>query len=133
MSIKNILLIGRTGGGKSTLANTLINQNDNFEEVFKESAGSVSETKQVQIKEFIVNITEDGSEKIRYLVIDTAGFGDTELTDKEVLELMSEMVKIIGDDGLIKIFFVTNNRFTKEEIEVYQLLDSIIFDNQVSW
>ena len=56
MNIKNILLIGRTGGGKSTLANTLINQNNNFEEVFKESAGSVSETKQVQIKEFIVNM-----------------------------------------------------------------------------
>lgn len=133
MNVKNILLIGRTGGGKSTLANTLINQNDNFEEVFKESAGSISETKNVQIKEFIVNITEDGSERVRYLVIDTAGFGDTKLTDKEVLELMLEMVKIVGDDGLIKIFFVTNSRFTTEEIEVYQLLDSIIFDNQVSW
>ncbi|RHZ36910.1 GTPase [endosymbiont GvMRE of Glomus versiforme] len=132
MNIKNILLIGRTGGGKSTLANTLINQNNNFEEVFKESAGSVSETKNVQIKEFIVNLTEDGSEKVRYLVIDTAGFGDTKLTDKEVLQLMSEMVKIIGDDGLIQIFFVTNSRFTKEEVDVYQLLESVIFDNQVS-
>src|SRR3954451_11306407 len=125
MNVKNILLIGRTGGGKSTLANTLINQNNNFEEVFKESAGSVSETKNVQIKEFIVNITEDGSERVRYLVIDTAGFGNTKLTDKEVLELMLEMVKIVGNDGLTKIFFVTNSRFTTEEIEVYQLLDSI--------
>lgn len=54
MNIKNVLLIGRTGGGKSTLGNVLINKNNNFEEVFKESAGSISETKQVQIKEFIV-------------------------------------------------------------------------------
>jgi ATPase subunit of ABC transporter with duplicated ATPase domains len=67
--VRNILLIGHTGGGKSTLANTLINQNNNFTEVFKESAGNISETKQVQIKEFIVNITitEDRSEKVRYL------------------------------------------------------------------
>jgi len=100
--------------------------------VFKESAGSVSETKNVQIKEFVLNITEDGSERVRYLVIDTAGFGDTKLTDKEVLELMSEMVIIIGDDGLIQVFFVTNSRFTNEEIEVYRLLESVIFDNQVN-
>ena len=100
--------------------------------MFKESAGSVSETKNVQIKEFVLNITEDGSERVRYLVIDTAGFGDTKLTDKEVLELMSEMVIIIGDDGLIQVFFVTNSRFTNEEIEVYRLLESVIFDNQVN-
>lgn len=45
---------------------------------------------------------------------------------------MSELVKIIGNDGLTQIFFVTNSRFTKEEIDVYQLLESVIFDDQVS-
>ena len=67
MNIKNILLIGRTGSGKSTLANTLINQGSNFEEVFKESSGSVSETKHIQHQEFIVEISS--TEKIRYLVV----------------------------------------------------------------
>lgn len=34
--IRNIILIGRTGSGNSTLGNILLNRNDNFEEVFKE-------------------------------------------------------------------------------------------------
>src|SRR6266487_659965 len=132
MNIKNILLIGRTGSGKSTLANVLINKNNNFEEVFKESAGSVSETKNVQVQEFTVDLTRDGSEKVRYLVIDTAGFGDTQLTTKEVLQLLQELVKHIGNDGINQIFLVSNGRFTKEEIDIYRLLESVLFDQEVA-
>src|SRR5688572_17006917 len=132
MNIKNILLIGRTGSGKSTLANVLINKNNNFTEVFKESSGSVSETKNVQVQEFTVDLTRDGSEKIRYLVIDTAGFGDTQLTTKEVLQLLQELVKFIGNEGINQIFFVTAGRFTEKEIETYQLLESVLFDREVA-
>jgi GTP-binding protein EngB required for normal cell division len=130
MSIKNILLIGRTGSGKSTLANTLINQGNNFEEVFKESSESISETKNIQSKGFTINIKEDGSEKIRYLVIDTAGFGDTQLTNKEVLQLLEGLAEVIKDEGLNQIFFVTDGRFTKTEIETYQILESVLFDQE---
>src|SRR5437763_540790 len=55
METKKILLIGRSGRGKSTLANVLLNRNNNFEEVFKESSGSVSETKKIQFEEFELN------------------------------------------------------------------------------
>jgi GTP-binding protein EngB required for normal cell division len=130
MNIKNILLIGRTGSGKSTLANTLINKNNNFEEVFKESSGSVSETKNIQHQEFILDIS--ASEKIRYLVIDTAGFGDTQLTNKEVLQLLKGLAPIIGNEGLNQVFFVTDGRFTQAEIETYQILESTLFDKEVA-
>jgi len=132
--VKNILLIGRTGGGKSTLANVLVNQfknNEPFREIFKESAGSVSQTKNIQVQEFLVNLREDGTEQVRYLVVDTAGFGDTQLTNKEILQLLEELVKHIGNDGINQIFLVSGGRFTKEEIDVYQILESTLFDREV--
>src|SRR4051794_29877739 len=62
--VKNVLLIGRTGSGKSTLGNVLVNKNNNFEEVFKESAGSVSETKKIKTEKFTLDLRKDGTEKI---------------------------------------------------------------------
>ena len=129
--VRNILLIGRTGSGKSTLANVLINKNEEFEEVFKVSARSVSETKNVKTEKFTVDISNDGKEYIDYLVIDTIGFGDTKISDKEVLQLLQDLVPIIGDNGINQIFFVTDGRFTEKEIETYKLLETVIFDKKV--
>lgn len=47
INTKMILLIGRSGRGKSTLANVVTNTNN-----FKESSSSVSETKKVQSEQF---------------------------------------------------------------------------------
>jgi predicted GTPase len=129
--VRNILLIGRTGSGKSTLANVLVNKNEEFEEVFKESAKSVSETKSIKTEKFTIDLSNDGKEKIDYQIIDTIGFGDTKLSNKEVLKLLQDLVPTIGDDGLNQIFFVTDGRFTEKEIETYKLLETVIFDKEV--
>jgi flagellar biosynthesis GTPase FlhF len=130
--IRNILLIGRTGSGKSTLGNVLVNKDNNFEEVFKESAASVSETKNVKTEKFTIDLSEDGKKKVDYLVIDTIGFGDTQLETKEILGLLKDLVPIIRKNGLNQIFFVTGGRFTQEEIDTYKLLKSVLFDEKAS-
>src|SRR5437588_10188083 len=85
INTKNVLIIGRTGGGKSALGNLLINKEKNlkegrkFEEFFTESDSSVSETREIKSKEVKI-------EGMNYRIIDTIGIGNTKLTDKEIAQ-----------------------------------------------
>jgi len=121
--VKNILLIGRTGSGKSTLANVLINKGDNFEEVFKESAGSISETKNFKTEEAEI----DGK---TYRVIDTVGFGDTTLEVTKIPPVFKEMDKHTSE-GVDYVFFTFKGKFTSEDIKTFEYLKEIFFDEEV--
>src|SRR5688572_16150215 len=118
---KTILLIGRSGRGKSTLANVVTNTND-----FKESSGSVSETKEVQFEQF-----KDTNNKIDYAIIDTPGIGDTKMSDNEVLDIIAKAV-YLAKDGVSQVFFTTDGRFDQYEMATYDLLRTIIFDENIT-
>jgi len=116
--IRNILLVGRTGCGKSALANVLTNSNN-----YIESVKSISVTRSISDEddEFEVN-------GIKYRVIDTVGIGDTEHTKEEVWQKLLFAIEYCQE--INQIFFVNRGRFTKEEIETYglfNLLSSNIF------
>jgi energy-coupling factor transporter ATP-binding protein EcfA2 len=118
---RNILLIGKTGSGKSTLANVITGTNE-----FKESSGSVSETKEIQIGE-----KEIGG--VRYRVIDTVGISDTKMSDWEVLHQLAKISSSVGEDGLSRIFFLTKNgKFEEEEKSIYNVLEKFIFDADIA-
>ncbi|CAG8643494.1 401_t:CDS:2, partial [Paraglomus brasilianum] len=121
---RNILLIGRTGNGKSTLANVLVNKEGEFEEFFKEGHGSASETRKISDKVFEV----DG---VKYRIIDTPGLGDTKLTKIETLQEIAKVYDKVKD-GLSQILFVNNGKFTPEEIETYNILKEILFDENIT-
>ncbi|CAG8791280.1 16467_t:CDS:2, partial [Racocetra fulgida] len=94
-TVYNVLLIGRTGNGKSTLANVLSGTTK-----FKEGKYAVSETRDIQDATFEYLCK-------RYRIIDTVGIGDTKLSEKEVLDKMAEATYSIRD-GLYQVLFVTS-------------------------
>jgi GTP-binding protein EngB required for normal cell division len=114
---KNILLLGRTGAGKSALANVITETNN-----FTESAGSVSETAKAKAEKF----------KTNFRVIDTIGFQDTTLDEKE--ELLPKFRDEIDDyicEGIYQILLVIDKRVTKDEIEDFKWFSTYLFDKKV--
>src|SRR4051812_40840394 len=122
-NVRNILLIGRSGNGKSALANVLLNKNGNFEEVFKESDDATSETRDIQIEELEID-------NIKYKIIDTVGIGDTKLSLDQILGKLIYKDSDIKESGINQILFVTSGRFTEEEKKTYNLLKEAIFNKE---
>ncbi|CAI2182377.1 19047_t:CDS:1 [Funneliformis geosporum] len=116
---RNILLIGNAGKGKSTLANVITGTNE-FEENTHRIRGT-SETKSKEIEH----------RGLKYRVIDTVGIGDSIRPTGDIISKLEEKADVVSE-GLNQILFVTNGRFTKEEVEAFNLLSKAIFDDQVS-
>ncbi|CAG8449670.1 7718_t:CDS:2 [Cetraspora pellucida] len=105
--------------GKSTLANVITNTND-----FKEGKSGISETKEIQTKEF-------KNDDFDYLIIDNPGIGDTKLPTEKILDTIAEAVYLVRN-GVSRVFFVTDGRFDKNEMATYNLLRAVIFDQDVT-
>jgi Leucine-rich repeat (LRR) protein len=117
-NIKNILLIGRTGNGKSTLANVLTGTKS-----FAESESAVSKTRNIQHEQF--NVDDN-----KYLIIDTPGLGDTKLSQEKILDIIAEAVYLVKE-GVSQVLFISKGRFDQFEMATYDLLRTIIFDAEV--
>ncbi|CAG8536718.1 1510_t:CDS:1, partial [Scutellospora calospora] len=116
--VKKILLIGRTGGGKSTLANVLVKKDQQFS--VSSSSGSLTKSIQSEIFE------ENG---IKYQIIDTIGLCDTAMSKEKAISELAETCQMLKG-GLYEIFLVTGDRFTEEERQMYDTLKVTIFDHK---
>ncbi|CAB4493567.1 unnamed protein product [Rhizophagus irregularis] len=106
MAVRNILVVGATGSGKSALCNVLTGT-----DVFREGGYAVSETHNIQSSYFDWN----GN---KYCVVDTVGIGNTKQTMKEVVSIIKKELKSMPGK-IWQILLVTDGRFSREEIEIY--------------
>ncbi|MDR1670875.1 MAG: 50S ribosome-binding GTPase [Spiroplasmataceae bacterium] len=126
---KTIILIGKTGNGKSAMASVLVNRDGNFSGTFEEGDGARSTTKKYSAKKFL-----DEYRDIEYTIIDTPGICDTGSQEDE-REAYRQIVSAIYDhkeEGLSQVLFVTNGRFTEEEKKSYDLLNKAFFNEDIT-
>ena len=120
---RSIIVLGKTGCGKSSLSNKIICQERVFE-VANSFQGVTSEIKSVR-----ENVSIEG--KVYTInMIDTVGFRDPRSkgakSDNEIIKDIKKQLKQRAPDGLNLIIFVLKNgRFTEEEHKVFKkILDN---------
>lgn len=122
--IRNILIVGITGNGKSALANTLSNTSDVNK--FGEGSSSTSKTKSFEVSDIIE------WEGKNYRIIDNIGFGDTSNIAEE--DILFEIGKGIhsAKEGINQILFVFKGRFAPEHIKVFNVFKKFISESKVT-
>ena len=118
MRHRNVMVIGKTGAGKSTVANKLIG-----EEGFAVAASLSRVTKYISHDE--VTFDHDG-QLYHMTVVDTVGLFDRSLQNEDTIAKIKRYLRDIFPSGISLVLFVfSKGRFTAEEQACLELIISI--------
>eukprot|EP00931_Biecheleriopsis_adriatica_P073879 TRINITY_DN48086_c0_g1_i1.p1 TRINITY_DN48086_c0_g1~~TRINITY_DN48086_c0_g1_i1.p1 ORF type:complete len:444 (-),score=81.46 TRINITY_DN48086_c0_g1_i1:67-1332(-) len=109
-SKRNIVLLGLTGAGKSTLGNGMTKSKK-----FATADSMVSVTSTVDCMDFG-----------KYRVIDTPGFFDTTMGHEEAAEALKTFANLAREGLAAVIIVVRNGRFTEENQAVIKFIEAVL-------
>lgn len=118
---RNVIVLGKTGTGKSTVANKIAGDN-NFDiaKTLKSATSKVSHCEAT---------TQDPKSNIRYdfKIIDTIGLFDTSIDDKknndQIMKEIKEYLNDVIPEGITLVLFIfRQGRYTQEEQETFKFI-----------
>ena len=118
MSHRNVVIVGKTGAGKSTVANKLLD-----EEVFKVATSLDGVSGVIAHGEVTIG---QGGKSYRTQVVDTVGLFDQRLQNKDTIAEIKKYFRHIFHGGINLVLFVfRKGRFTAEEQDCLETIISI--------